>query len=198
MRISLDADDFGPANHRMDLLQSLIVRYPKIKITLFTIPWDIRFSPDTKGAMITDEKYEGWCAAVRFYIEKGNFEIGLHGLTHAPTEFGKLTYQEAKNRILVAQKMFLNRKIPTTKLFKAPQWAISKDATKAVKDMGLQLVKDGYYNWNIKDEIPDKKNIIAHGHIQDERATMNGLDQSFIRLCKIPSNAKWKFLSEVL
>lgn len=165
---------------------------------MFTIPWDIRFSPQTKGAPITDKQYEPWVSTIRKAIEDGWMEIMIHGLTHAPREFEKLTYQEAKNRILVAQKMFINVKIPYQYYFKAPQWLISNDARKAIIDMGFKIVDDHYYNWNIKDEMPKGDNLIAHGHIQDEPYTMNGIDQSFIRLCKIPADAEWKFLSEIL
>ena len=197
MNISLDFDDMGPLNHRFDLFNMLRDRYPNIKVTMFTIPWDIRLNPNGMETPITDKEHAPWCATVRQAIKDGWMEVMIHGLTHAPREFEKLTYQEAKNRVLVAQKMFMNVKIPYQYYFKAPQWLISDDARKAITDLGFKVVDDHYYNWNIKDEMPKKKiKLIAHGHIQDEPSTMNGIDQSFIRLCKIPATAKWKFLSE--
>lgn len=197
--IVLDTDDFSPLNHRFDMLDKLKDRYPDFKITMFTVPWEIRLSPDDKGTPITDSKYDGWFYAVKAWIDKGWMEIAIHGLTHAPREFEKLTYDEAQKRILVAQKMFQNRGIPYCPLFKAPQWLISEEAKLAVRDMGMFLVEDGYYNWNLKDPMPkNRTRLIAHGHVQNEPSTRNGLEESFIRLCKIPSNAKWKFLSEVL
>lgn len=199
MTITLDYDDFSPLNHRFDLLSNLRERYPDFAVTLFAVPWEIRFSPDTKGTPITDERYASWCSAVRQSVNEGWMQIALHGLTHAPREFESLSYQEAKNRVLVAQKMFANVAIPTVTLFKAPQWLLSEDAKKAIEDLGITVVEDGYYNWNLKDSMPKKKKkIIAHGHIQDEVSTQNGMEQSFVRLTKIPSDAKWGFLKDQL
>lgn len=198
MKISYDVDDMGPCNHRLDLFQLLRERYPKLKVTMFTIPWDIRFSPHTKGAQITDKQYAPWVATIRKAIEDGWMEVMIHGLTHGPREFEHLTYQEAKNRLLVAQKMFINVKIPYQYYFKAPQWLISTDARKAITDMGFKVVDDHYYNWNIRDEMPKGDTLIAHGHINDGMGCDNGIDESFIRLCKIPHDAEWCFLSEMI
>ena len=46
--------------------------------------------------------------------------------------------------------------------------------------------------------MPKGDTLIAHGHIQDRDACNNGIDESFIRLCKIPADAQWKFLSEMI
>lgn len=198
IRISCDFDDFSPLNHRFDLLDNLRERYPDFKVTLFTVPWEIRFSPDTKGTPITDERYSSWCQAVRQAVEDGWMQVAIHGLTHAPEEFEDLTYDEAKKRVIVAQKMFANAKIPIIPYFKAPQWLLSRQAKKGIEELGITVVEDNYYNWNLKDQIPKKDLLIAHGHVQDEMSTLNGMEQSFMRLCKVPSNAEWVFLKNVL
>lgn len=191
MKISLDFDDFSPMNHRIDLIDELRQRYSGFKVTMFTIPWDIRFNPQGKGTPITDMKYAEWVSYVKKAIKDGWMEIAIHGLTHAPTEFHDLTYEEAKNRIVVAQKMFVNVGIEINDMFKAPQWLINDDGRRAVKNLHLNLMEDGYYNWNIKDDMP-KGDLIAHGHIQD--VMDNGLEESFTRLMKIPKDAEWVFL----
>jgi len=166
---------------------------------MFTIPWDIRISPSTKGTPITEPSYREWVDGVKEAIDDGWLEIALHGLTHAPREFDNLTYQEAKNRIVTGLKMFESVGIKTNGMFKAPQWLINEDGKKAVKDMNLKLMEDGYYNWNLKDSMPEgEETLIAHGHVQDEVATMNGMDQSLLRLMKTPIDAEWVFLSEVV
>lgn len=198
MTISFGIDDFGPSNHRFDLLTDFHERYPKCKITLFTIAWDIRFNPNDKGSPITDKKFDTWCETTRQAIKDGWIEIAIHGLTHKLREFENLTFDEAKKRVLVAQKMFVNRNIPTIPIFKAPQWMLSSGGKKAIEELGLKVVEDHYYNWNLKDNMPKSENIIAHGHIQNELGTQNGLEQSFMKLCKIPPDSNWIFLSEVL
>ena len=107
MRIALDYDDFNPLNHRIDVIDMLRVRFDDFKVTMFTIPWDIRFVPDKKGLRITDKEWKPWVNKVKEGIEEGWLEIAIHGLTHLPMEFSELSYQEAKNRILVAQRCSL-------------------------------------------------------------------------------------------
>lgn len=198
MTISVDFDDFSPLNHRFDMLAKLRERYKDFKVTMFTIPWEIRLNPDGKGTPITDEKYMMWCHAVKKGVEDGWLEVAIHGLTHKPLEFSQLSYQKAKDRVTVSMKMFENTQIPYVKMFKAPNWAISDGAKLAMKDLDIKVIEDGYYNWNLKDDMPDGEKLIAHGHVQDEPSTMNGIEQSYMRLSKVPPDAKWIFLSEAL
>lgn len=210
MKIALDYDDFSPLNHRFDLLDKLRERYEGFKVTMFTIPWDIRFNPDGKGTPITDRLYAPWVDRVKEAVEQGWMEIALHGLDHAPQEFENLTYQQAKNRVIVGEKMFANVGIPVIKLFKAPQWLLSDSGKKAIEDLGYTVCEDGYYNWNLRDELAswhdeiqaggDRKNkaVVAHGHVQDEPSTMNGMDQTLLNLSDVPQDAEWVFLRETL
>ena len=199
MKIALDYDDYGPMNHRWDIIDQLRTRFDDLKVTMFTIPWDIRFLPESKGAQITDPKFKAWVEKTKEAIEDGWMEVAIHGLTHLPLEFGELSYQEAKNRILVAQKMFVNVGIKTNGMFKAPNWAISEKAKQAVEDLGLQLMEDGYYNWNLRDERPDKRvNLIAHGHIQDGDGVNNGIEETYMKLADLPHDIKWQHLREAI
>lgn len=199
MQIAVDYDDFSPLNHRFDMLDSIRERYPDFKVTMFTVPWEIRLSPSTKGTPITDEEYKPWVERVVEAQKEGWMDIALHGLTHAPREFEKLSYQDAKNRIIVGQKMFQNVGIELNGMFKAPQWLINENGKKAVEDLGLKLMEDGYYNWNLKDDKPKKKKkLIAHGHIQDEPGSWNGIEESFFRLTKVPTKAEWVHLKDLV
>ena len=196
MKISYDVDDLSPYCHRFDLIENLRERYLDFKMTAFFIPWDIRYNAQEKGTPITDKRYKDFADYVVDGQLDGWLDISIHGLTHAPEEFLNLTYTEAQNRLLVAQKMLTNVGIKYNDMFKAPQWLINKDAKKAVEDMGMKVMEDGYYNWNTKDEMPKKKRkIIAHGHVQDVMG--NGIEESFTRLMKIPDTAKWVFLRDI-
>lgn len=197
LEVAVDYDDFSVNNHRFDLLDQIRKRYPDFKVTMFTVPWEIRFDAKGKGTPITQPEHRWWVDTVKQGITDGWLEIMLHGLTHAPEEFHRLTYDEAKKRILVGLKMFENVGIECKPYFKAPQWLISEGGKQAVEDMDLILVEDHYYNWNLKDKKPENTKMIAHGHIQDERGTGNGMEQSLMHLFQIPQDAEFKFLSDV-
>lgn len=196
MQISYDNDDFSPLNHRFDILEKLKERYPDFKVTMFTIPWEIRFSPDTKGTPITEERYKPWVEKVKKAQKEGWLDIAIHGLTHAPREFEKLGYDEAKKRVMVAQKMFANVGIKTNGMFKAPFWLLSKEGKKSIEDLGLKVMENGYYNWNLKDDMPDEEKLIAHGHVHN--TCDNGMEESYFRLIKTPQEAEWVHLKELV
>lgn len=197
MKISYDVDDLAPYCHRFDLIDELRKRYPKFKMTAFFIPWDIRYNAQGKGTPITEPDYADFVDYIKQAQLDGWLDISIHGLTHAPSEFLDLSYTEAQNRLTVAQKMLANVGIKYNDMFKAPQWQISDDARKAVTDMGMRVIDDGYYNWNLKDDKPPRKRkLIAHGHVQDVMG--NGIDESFVRLIKVPDDAEWVFLKDVI
>ena len=93
--------------------------------------------------------------------------------------------------------MLINRGVNYAKIFKAPNWTISAEAERAAKDMGFLVVKDHYYNWNLKDEMPKKKYniLVVHGHVQNDCG--NGLEEVMPKLLKIPIGTEFMFLSEV-
>ncbi len=192
MRVCVEFDDFSPRNSNFGLLEDLKDHYKDFKVTLFTVPWEIRWGEPTP---ITEEKYRPFCEAIKKSVDW--IEIALHGLTHAPMEFEKMSYEGAKKRIVVAEKMLINREITYAKIFKAPHWKISEGAEKAAFQLGFHVMKDGYYNWNLKDEMPKGKDfLIAHGHIQNTMG--NGLEEIMPKLLKLPTNTKFMWLSEHL
>jgi hypothetical protein len=195
--VALEADDFNPVNHRLDVLRKLRDRYDDFKITMFTVPWDIRYETEKGGAPITDERFTEWVNIVRHGVDDGWLEIAVHGLTHAPREFEGMEKKQADARITFAEKFLKDAKIPFVKIFKAPQWLLSEEAKKAVEDRGYKVVEDGYYNWNFKDDFPvELDEVIGHGHVQN--VCDNGLDEALLRLVQIPEEYKFKFISEVL
>ena len=164
---------------------------------MFTVPWDIRYEADKGGLPIKDERFSQWVNIVRHGVEVGWLEIAVHGLTHAPNEFGGITGKLAAAKVKFAEMFFKDVKIPYVKIFKAPFWQLSKEGKKAIEKAGFKVVEDHYYNWNIKDEFPVEKNkVIGHGHVQD--VVGNGMDESLIRLVQIPNDYKWEFVSEAI
>lgn len=190
MKVLFDLDDLSPRNTQLSLLEELKEHFPKFKVTMFMVPWEIRLGEPTP---ITDERFKPFCDA----LIKGSdwIEVAVHGLTHAPEEFKTLGYEEAKKRIMVAEKMIINRGIPYTKLFKAPYWLLTKGGKEAAEELGFTVAEDGYYDWNIKDPLPRKKgDLIAHGHVQNVMG--NGLEESYYRLLELPADTEFGFLSE--
>lgn len=193
MKLILELDDFSPRNSNLGLLEDLKDHYKGFKVTLFTVPWEIRWGEPTP---ITEEKFRPFCEAIK--KAEDWIEIAIHGLTHHPQEFAHITHDEAKKRLWVAEKMFINRGIKYVKIFKAPHWKLSKGGETAAIELGFKVVKDGYYNWNLKDEMPKKARgiIIAHGHIQNTMG--NGLEEIMPKLLKLPTSTKFIWLSEHL
>jgi len=198
MKVIFEADDFSGVNHHLDLLEQIHEHFPNFKCTLFTVPWEIRFGAGIKNsAPITLPKFKPFVDA----INKCDWiEIALHGLTHAPMEFAELSYDAAVKRIVIGMKMFENVKIKNfTKIFKAPQWEISREAKSATEAMGFKVVEDRYYNWNLANDKPNAdatEPYILHGHIQD--VCENGLEESMHRIMKLPPDTEFMFLSEHL
>ena len=200
MKIVLEFDDFSPKNSNLGLLEDLKDHYKGFKVTLFTVPYDIRWGEPTP---ITGEKFTPFCKAIRKSTDW--IEIALHGLTHLKSEFKNASYDDAKKWMMVGEKMFINRAINYAKIFKAPHWDMSPGALRAAKELGFTVAQDGYYNWNLKDDFPkelitgSKKDpiIVAHGHIQNVMG--NGLEEVMPKLLTLPvKNIEFMFLSEYL
>lgn len=197
MKVAIEYDDYSPVNSNFGLLEQLKEHYPNFKVTLFTVPWEIRFGQGLRGSSpITLDKYKPWVEA-----SKADWiEIALHGLTHAPAEFAELSEEASYKRIVIGMKMFQNVGFKNfAKIFKAPQWLISRDAVRAAENMGFVVVHDRYYNWNLADDAPAKgakEPYIMHGHIQDDQG--NGLEETFGRIMKLPPDTEFMFLSDVL
>lgn len=199
MKIALEFDDFSPRNSNFGILEDIKDHYEHFKVSMFTVPWEIRFGQQTP---ITQPEHKPWCEAVKRSSDW--LEIVLHGMTHAPMEFAELTTEEAHKRIVIGEKMFANREIELKKVFKAPQWAISPQAVKAANELDYDVVHDHYYNWNLADECPFTKEqiknddgiILAHGHVQ--RVCGNGIEEVAHRIMQLPPDIEFIFLSEAL
>ena len=197
MQVAIEYHDFSPVNHHLDILEEFHDHYPNFKVTLFTVPWEIRFGRNLKeSSPITLEKFKPFREA----INKCDWiEIGLHGLTHAPLEFAELSYEAAIKRIVSGMKMFENAEIKNfAKVFIAPQWEISKEAKQAATDMGFVVLENNYYNWNLAMDKPNadaKEPFIMHGHVQD--VCDNGMAETQGKILSLPIDTEFLFLSEV-
>lgn len=194
--ITLIIDDFSPLNHRFDVIRKLRDRFPEFKVTMMTVPWEIRYKLNEGGTPINDEKYSEWVNLVKHGIKDGWLEIGLHGFTHTPDEFDKIDEKMFKAKIEFAEKMFESTGIKLTKIFKPTTENIDKKAIKILKKMDYKVVTWDM-NWNISDDFPvELDEVVGHGVVND--INNNGLGESLFNLVSIPDDYKFKFFSEVI
>lgn len=203
-RVALEYDDASvthPIGPRMwDILESFREHYPDFKVTLFTIPMELRHGKIIKT---DDVEYKNWAKICKKAYDQGWCRFALHGFNHVEREFEHLTYEQAAKRIELGMAIFDKVGIPIDPIFKAPNWFISEAAEKAAVDAGFKVVKDRYYQWNLKDRLPrpaefGDKVIIGHGHIQDGDGCFNGLSETKHRVMELPSDTKFHHLIDVL
>lgn len=160
--------DFGgdPEKGVFRRLRKLLEEFPGLKITLFTVPnWIDRprrgFRPwyllkQELGLKVIKpymdepfrlDKHPAWCEAVRLMVEKGYFEIAVHGYHHCNPylfahgqEFVELSEAEAYTRILLAEELFQRCGIPFVKGFRPPGWGISAGLIRALKKLNYEFI----------------------------------------------------------
>jgi len=197
MKVAIEYHDWSPVNSNFGILESFKEHYPNFKVTMFTVPWEVRFGNSFQdSAPITLPKFKPFVDAIN---SCDWIEVALHGLTHAPLEFAELSYDAAIKRIVIGMKMFENVGIKNfSKIFIAPQWGISPEAEQAAKDMGFVVLHDGYYNWNLASDKPNAdatEPYIMHGHVQD--VCDNGMQETQHNVLKLPADTEFLFLSDV-
>jgi len=203
--ICLDFDDFSVLNNRMDLLLRLRESYPRLKVSLFTIPYDFVYEGDLSASLMRKDTLD--------MIKKNLdwMEIIPHGLLHTQREFEKCTYDTMKLSMKAIDEQFKKDGLPYVKGFKAPYWLWNEDVVRALNDSGWwgaidrkgawgELVPERYYKYTHGiDEWFSESNLSTlrlHGHIT--AASENGIEKCFTNLFRMPTDAEFKFASELL
>jgi len=181
----------------------LKTKYPKLKVTLFTVP----DHPDTP----LDE--------MRRFIELLNphgdwIQLACHGLRHeTPMECSKWTEKEMNHCLDVWED--ISMKFVCDKGFKAPGWQISRDCYKVLKERDY-WVADHTTSAYTENGVPNKERRpegmkvydvdhpwIFHGHTWDlpneDPAYQNGIRQMF-QVHKLPwdQETTFHFIGEVI
>jgi len=204
MIYALDFDDFSVLNNRLDLLLRLKESYPKLKVSLFTIPYDILFEKDVAGRLLRAKTLE----EIKKHVDW--LEFIPHGLTHFQDEFKKCTYDTMNNYIFKAiDEMFKKDGLTYVKGFKAPYWLWNEDVVRALDEKGwwgaidknqdmLKTKKIYTYTHSIDEPFSEAIGVDViklHGHITPSR---NGIERCLGNLFKMDSNAEFKFVSELI
>lgn len=202
-QVVLDFDDFSLENNQIPYLEKLKEQFPKIKISLFTIPFDYRYFNNMRD--FERDQIKQWIRSNLDWIE-----IIPHGLTHKDREFEQATYKGLPLVFETIERVFSDYNIPFVKGFKAPQWLYNKDLIRYLDEKGWFLATDrnqpeapkakrNYVYTHSVDEpfwLSNQKSIKLHGHIS--LPSSNNLADNILNLLKINPDACFKFVSEVV
>lgn len=204
--ISLDFDDFSILNNRLDLLLRLKESYPKLKVSLFTIPFDPTYENEVSGKIMRKKTLK----AIKEQLDW--IELIPHGLIHLPREFEKCDYKTMRELVIPAiDEAFKKDDLPYVKGFKPPYWLWNKDVIRALDDEGWWGAIDKRH----EQDDPTTKKVFAythgidemfaksrletwklHGHITPDNK--NWIEKCFVNLFTMPTDAEFKFASELV
>ncbi len=203
--IALDFDDFSVLNNRLDLLLLLKESYPKLKVTLFTIPYDYQHEQDVAGRIMREKTLE----AIKKQLDW--LEIVPHGLVHMPREFERCDYETMRKKVIPSiDECFKKDGLPYVKGFKPPYWLWNGEVIRALNDEGWwgavdrirvnepKTKKYYVYSHKISEPFPESTLDVwkLHGHISPPE--VNNLERCLSLLFKMPADADFKFASELL
>ena len=202
MKICLDFDDFSVLNNRLDLLLRLKETYPKLKVSLFTIPYDYAFESKVAGRILRKRTLK----AIKKELDW--LELIPHGLVHMPREFEKADRKTMEMVLPAIDEAFKRDDLPYVKGFKAPFWLWNQDVIDVLDEEGwwgavdpkqkmLKTKKYYEYSHGIDEPYMESTNKVLklHGHITP---TKNGIEKCFVNLFKMPADAEFKFASEMV
>jgi glycosyltransferase involved in cell wall biosynthesis len=203
--IALNFDDFTATSNNFYFLEKLRRNYPQLKVSVFLIPE--AFSHDKMDSFLDHpdlvddlRKSTDW------------LEFCPHGWNHpnlsegGKPEFQDISYADTQKYMKLIEEFFTEIDLPYQKIFKAPQYQISKAALDCFLFHSWTVMLDGTgqiwpkkgktiaYNWNITDRLPTRKVIVSYGHIQD---IGNGMVECWESLLQMPPDSNFVFLSEL-
>lgn len=112
-KVVFDLDDFREDTNALDLLFRMKARWPKFKVTLFTIP--TKCSP----RFLQEIKQISW------------IEMAMHGWEHLPLEFDKMSKNDTLKYLSIAESWNVFEKG-----FKGPHWRTSQGTLDALQERG--------------------------------------------------------------
>ena len=204
MILVLEYDDltFMDPENCLPQINELVRRHPNIKLSFFAVPM-------MRGIPLTHDME--WCRCIRQHVYNGNVCLGVHGLTHTQEEFKHLDYTEAALRLRFAEAVFETAALPFVRVFRGPHWGLNQETINAIADaefthlynhedyMGLRTggMHAVYYNWNLKDDPPEREMLVAHGHTHN--VCQNGIEETLDKVSKFIDyyRPEFKFINEV-
>jgi len=201
--IVLDIDDYSLLRNRWDLMLELKEHYPNLKLSLFTIPFDVQYEGTRQFSIMRDKQLK------KLKDNLDWIQIIPHGLTHMPREFEKADRVTTKLALKSIDEAFKKDGIPYQKGFKAPFWLWNQDVVDVLNEEGwfgatdrnqpdmLKTDINYIYNWDLKDQFPKDQEIVkGHGHMT--LPSENALENVFTNLLKMPTDVEFKFVTDLL
>lgn len=204
MIVTLDFHDGSILRTNYYLLKTLKEHYPNLKVSLFHIPFDYELEVTAGGRMEREQRLEELKGMLDWV------ELIPHGLAHLPREFEKCDAWTMKMTLQAIDEAMSKDGLPYVKGFCAPFWLWNQEVVKVLDDAGwwgaidrnqpeMERTKRAYtYTYSI-DEIFWKArtdHLYLHGHMT--QPSKNNLEDNFVNLMKMPRDAEFKFVSEVV
>ena len=201
MRVVLALDDFSVINNRLDLLLRLKNKFPSFKVSLFTVPEDIKtdWGPYQIRKEILKEIKENldW------------MQLIPHGLSHDGYEMKRCDYSAFKRDILPRVKQAFDRDdLPFVKGFKAPHYYWTEGVIKVLDEEGwwggvdrdkFMPIPAQFYRYNYRINEPflesEAETLKLNGHIY---GTENDLGKCIDSLLKLPLDTEWHFCTDFI
>lgn len=203
MKVVLDFDDFSVLRSRPDLLRLLKDHYPKLKISMFTIPFDYEYEMSDLRLMRD--------SALKFIHNNLDWiQIIPHGLSHIPREFENCDKETMRMTLKAIDEAFKKDGLPYVKGFKAPYWLWNKDVCEVLDENGwfgaidpnqpsMAKTKVFYeYEYSIDTPFWESKDKILklHGHMT--LPSKNNLEDCLLNLFKLPNDAEFEYVTDHL
>lgn len=203
-KVALSFDDFSLINNRFDLLFKLKEHFPKMKVTMFMIPFHAACEFGSSHIF-----RESGLKTLKDNLDW--IQIVPHGLMHMEKEFEKADATATRLALKAIDGVFKKDGIPYVKGFKAPQWLWNQDVVDVLDKEGWfgaidrnqpgMLKTKKFYTYNYRTNEPFKYSpldvIKLHGHIGADMD--NDLDKSLINLIKnIPVDAEFHYITDFL
>lgn len=201
MKVSLDIHDASLYAMNWDYFQRLKERYPKMKLSLFFIPWDHEFEKSLMrlGKVELIEKFKENLDWIRLYP---------HGLTHFAREFEKADRQAMEYSLKAIDEIMKSVGLPYQKGFCAPFWLWNQEVVDVLDEQGWwgavdrnqpEMVRPKrFYQYSHSINEPyhtDKAKVWKlHGHMS--LPSPNSIDMCLFNLLQIPNDAQWHFIDD--
>lgn len=202
-KVVLDFDDFSLVNNKFQTLFKLREHFPKLKVSMFTVPCDVEyeFGP---AHIFRDDALE------TLKLNLDWIQLIPHGLTHSIHEFENADTASMELTIKAIDEVFGKDDLPYEKGFKAPQWLWNKDVVDTLDRYGWwgavdrnqpdMITPKKFYRYNFQAWEPfwlsDLPVLKIHGHINPKMD--NDLEKCFLRLMQMPPDAEFHFVTDFL
>lgn len=198
MKVCLTLDDFSVLNNRLDLLWRLKNHFPTFKVSLFTIPDDIKHTVGNREeALKKIKECLPW------------MQIIPHGYQHnGSSEISKMSYNQFRDTVHKVKEAFDKDGLPFVEGFKPPHWNWNAEVVRALDDLGwfgavspkrpdTPRTKRIYqHTHGIDEQFPLGQDLKLQGHING--TSPDDLERCFDNLLRLPQDTTWHFVTEYL